>query len=148
MTGQGKGRILALDLGDRRVGYALSDPLGLTAQPAGEFESGSTRRNVETVRGLLESGEIDRVIVGHPLLLSGESGERAEQARSFAELLRRSIPGVPVELWDERLTTVEATETLRATGTKRRRDRGLVDQVAAAGILRSYLASHPEGGRG
>jgi putative Holliday junction resolvase len=132
-------RVLALDLGDRRVGYALSDPLGLTAQPAGEFESRSPNRNVETVRGLVTSHDVGRVVVGHPLLLSGESGERAEQARRFADLLRRSVPGIEVDLWDERLTTREAERVLVSGSVRRGRRREVVDRMAAALLLQSYL---------
>lgn len=135
----GPRRILALDLGDRRIGYALSDPLGLTAQPAGELESKSPARNVEAVRGLVGSGEIGRIVVGHPLLLSGESGERAEQAASFAELLRGALPGIPVELWDERLTTRQAERILIAGNVRRSRRREVVDRMAAALLLQSYL---------
>lgn len=139
------GRILALDLGDRRIGYALSDPLGLTAQPAGELESKSPARNVEAVRGLVASVGIDRVIVGHPLLLSGESGERAEEAASFADLLRRSVPEIAVELWDERLTTRQAERILVAGNVRRARRREVIDRMAAALLLQSYLDAKRQG---
>jgi putative Holliday junction resolvase len=133
------GRILALDLGDRRIGYALSDPLGLTAQPAGEIPSKSPARNVEAVRDLVAKSGIERIVVGHPLLLSGESGERAEAARSFADLLRRAIPDVAVELWDERLTTRQAERVLLAGNVRRQRRREVIDRLAAALLLQSYL---------
>ena len=141
----GPSRVLALDLGDRRIGYAVSDPLGLTAQPAGELESKSPARNVEAVRALVESRDVRCVVVGHPLLLSGEAGERAEQARRFADLLRGALPGIAVELWDERLTTRQAERVLLAGNVRRGRRRQVVDRMAAALLLQSWLDARREG---
>jgi len=141
----GPSRVLALDLGDRRIGYAVSDPLGLTAQPAGELESKSPARNVEAVRALVESRDVRCVVVGHPLLLSGEAGERAEQARRFADLLRGALPGIAVELWDERLTTRQAERVLLVGNVRRGRRRQVVDRMAAALLLQSWLDARREG---
>jgi putative Holliday junction resolvase len=132
-------RVLAIDLGERRVGYALSDPLGITAQPAGEFESHGIGRNVEEVRRLAASLGAFRVIVGHPLLLSGKSGTQAERASAFAERLRAAVDGVDVELWDERLTTRQAERALISGSVRRKRRREVVDRMAAALLLQSYL---------
>ena len=139
-------RMAALDVGDARIGVAVSDELGLTTRGVGIVERRGGVRDLEAVARLLEPYAPERLIVGLPLNMDGTEGPQAVKTRRFAERVREHT-GIPIELWDERLTTVEAEETLRVTGTKRRRERGLVDQVAAAGILRSYLASHPERGR-
>jgi putative Holliday junction resolvase len=136
----------ALDVGDARIGVAISDELGLTTRGIGVVERRGGIRDLEAVARLIGSYAPERLIVGLPLNMDGTEGPQAAKVRRFAERLREHV-GIPIELWDERLTTVEAEETLRATGTKRRRERGLVDQVAAAGILRSYLASRTERGR-
>jgi putative Holliday junction resolvase len=140
-------RMAALDVGDARIGVAISDELGLTTRGIGVVERRGGVHDLEAVARLIGPYAPERVIVGLPLNMDGSEGPQAAKVRRFADRVRDHM-GIQIELWDERLTTVEATETLRATGAKRRRDRGLVDQVAAAGILRSYLASHPEGGRG
>jgi len=140
-------RMAALDVGDARIGVAISDELGLTTRGIGVVERRGGVHDLEAVARLLGPYAPERVIIGLPLNMDGSEGPQAAKVRRFADRVREHT-GFPIELWDERLTTVEATETLRATGTKGRRDRGLVDQVAAAGILRSYLVSHPERGRG
>jgi putative Holliday junction resolvase len=139
-------RMAALDVGDARIGIAISDELGLTTRGIGVVERRGGVHDLEAVARLLGPYAPERVVIGLPLNMDGSEGPQAAKVRRFADRVREHT-GIPIELWDERLTTVEATETLRETGTKRRRDRGLVDQVAAAGILRSYLASRPERGR-
>lgn len=134
----GPGRRLALDLGDRRVGLALSDPTGLVASPHGLFERVGSRRDLEAVESIVREHEVVEVVVGWPRSMSGEAGERAKLAEAFAEKLRDRI-GVPVVLWDERLTTVEAQRALIAGGVRRERRRLVVDAVAAALILQGYL---------
>jgi putative Holliday junction resolvase len=138
-------RIAALDVGDARIGVAVCDELGLTTRGIGVVERRGGVKDLEAVARLIGPYAPARIIVGLPLNMDGSEGPQAAKVRRFADRLREHI-GIPIELWDERLTTVEAEETLRATGTKRRGRRGLIDQVAAAGILRSYLASRPERG--
>jgi putative Holliday junction resolvase len=140
-------RMAALDVGDARIGVAVCDELGLTTRGIGVVERRGGIHDLEAVARLIGPFGPERLIVGLPLNMDGTEGPQAAKVRRFADRLGEHT-GIPIELWDERLTTVEAEETLRATGTKRRKQRGLVDQVAAAGILRSYLASHPERGRG
>jgi putative Holliday junction resolvase len=135
----GRGRVLGLDLGDVRIGVAVSDPLGLTAQPEPHLRRIGPRKDLDQVRQLVERHGVERVIVGHPLLMSGESGERARQAEAFAERLREHLGGTPVELWDERLTTVQAERTLLTDNVRRDRRKQVVDGMAAALILQSWL---------
>lgn len=132
------GRLVALDLGETRVGIAVSDPLGLTASPKGWFPRRGNASDLETVRRLVAEHEAVAVIIGHPLLLSGSGGERAAASEAFAERLR-AVVDVPVTLWDERFTTVQAERAMIEGGVRREKRKGAVDAVAAAILLQSYL---------
>jgi putative Holliday junction resolvase len=134
-------RMAALDVGDARIGVAICDELGLTTRGIGVVHRRGGVHDLDAVARMVAAYEPGRVIVGLPLNMDGTEGPQAAKVRRFAARLGAHT-GLPIELWDERLTTVEAEETLRATGTKRQKRRGLVDQVAAAGILRSYLVEH------
>ena len=132
------GRVAALDVGDVRVGLAVSDPLGYTAQPSGFLPRRPEARFLAELRAVVEEREVTRLVVGLPLLMSGERGARARDAEAVAALLEREL-ALPVDLWDERLTTVQAERALRegtGSGAERRRR---VDAVAAAVLLQSYL---------
>lgn len=133
------GRLLALDLGEARIGVALSDPLGLTAQPIESLGHRGREASIEAVAALVGEHGARGVIVGLPLMLSGEEGASARRARRFAELLARRLPGIRVELWDERLTTVEAERRLAEAEVSRHRRRAAVDGMAAVLILQSWL---------
>ena len=131
-------RILAIDFGSKRIGLAISDALGITAQGLLTLERTRLDDDLQHIRNLVEEHSASRVIVGNPV--SHESGETAmsRQVASFVEKLQRRLE-CPVELWDERLTTAEANRVLRASGIgieKRRRAR---DRVAATLLLQSYL---------
>jgi putative Holliday junction resolvase len=130
--------VLALDVGEVRVGLALSDPMGWTAQPHGFVPRHPKRAFVEAVRAIVETREVVRAVVGLPLLLSGEKGARAVDAESVAAALREALD-IPVETWDERLTTVQAERALREGSVRRADRRRKVDAVAAAVLLQSYL---------
>jgi putative Holliday junction resolvase len=134
-----RGRCLALDLGERRIGLALSDALGFTAQPLPPFVRVGPRKDLEALAAIVARHDVGRVVVGLPLLLSGEAGEAARGAREFAERLRARLPGVEVELWDERLSTAEAERAMIEGGARRRERQRSIDSVAAALILQGYL---------
>lgn len=131
--------VAALDVGDARIGVAISDELGLTTRGIGVVRRVGGVRDLQAIARLLAPWSPERVVVGLPLNMDGSEGAQAAKVRRFAARVTEHL-GVPVDFWDERLTTVEAHEVMRATGVRRRRRRGLVDQIAAAGILRSYLA--------
>jgi len=131
-------RILALDLGERRIGLAVSDPLGLTAQGLKTLERRNRRHDLEAIREAAEQYEVGLILVGHPLHMSGRAGTQAGRAEAFAEELRRRL-GVEVRLWDERLTTVEAQRVLRSSGIGREKRKQAVDRLAAVLLLQSYL---------
>jgi putative Holliday junction resolvase len=134
-------RIAALDVGDARIGVAVSDELGLTAQGVGVVERVGGRRDLEALARILAPYTPERVVVGLPLNMNGTEGPQAERVRAFAGKVAAHL-GLPLEFWDERLTTVAAERILLEGDLSRRRRRQLVDRVAAALILEGYLARH------
>ena len=133
------GRIIGLDVGDRRIGVAMSDPLGLTAQRLVTLERhGGAAQDVAAIVRLVQEHAAEAVVVGLPLTLRGEHGPQAKKVTAFCELLRRHTP-MPVHLLDERLTTAQGQRALLETDTSRRKRKTLIDQVAAQLILQQYL---------
>ena len=132
-----QGRVLGVDPGTVRVGLAISDPLGLTAQPLEPLQVRGMRDAAASVGRVAVEHGAARIVIGLPLHLSGAEGERAQAARELARRLRGALRGVVVELWDERLTSAEASRVLGASRGPRRA--GRVDTVAAQLILQSYL---------
>jgi putative Holliday junction resolvase len=131
-------RILALDLGARRIGVALSDPSGTIATPLETFTTTGARRAVEQVRELCRRHDVALIVVGWPRNMDGSLGPAARQAEAFAERLRAAGP-VPVDLWDERLSTAAAERALLEADVRRGARRRARDRVAAALILQGYL---------
>jgi len=140
-------RILALDLGARRIGLALSDPLGLTAQGLPTLIRTNRRKDLEALARLVAERQVSRIIVGYPLDMSGREGTQAAAARRFAQELAR-VTGVCVELHDERLTTAQAQRLLRSSGVSLRKRTRAVDRLAAVLILQNYLESRAAGAGG
>ncbi|MGH2710119.1 MAG: Holliday junction resolvase RuvX [Actinomycetota bacterium] len=136
------GRVLALDLGEVRIGVAVSDPDRMLSLPAGTIKASGGVEDLKAVaRMVAETGAVE-VVVGHPLSLSGERGPSAHKAEEFAEGLRLILK-VPVHLQDERLSTVQAEKGLREAGAGARERRRVVDRAAASIILEAYLARAP-----
>ena len=133
-----KGRILALDLGKKRIGLALSDPLGITAQGLPTLERTNIREDLTCLAELAERHEVSLLVVGHPLHMSGHEGRQAENAREFAGRLAART-GLEVRLWDERLTTVEAQRVLKSSGISIAKRARAVDKLAAQILLESFL---------
>jgi putative Holliday junction resolvase len=131
------GRALGLDLGDARIGVAISDDERRLAVPLGTVRTGAPA-DLKAIAQLVREHDVTVVVVGLPLLLSGEAGERAHHAERFAGALG-SVLSVPVELEDERLSTVEAERSLRDAGTTGPGRRRSVDRSAATVILQSWL---------
>jgi len=136
-------RFLGLDIGDRRIGVAVSDGLGLTAQPVLTLERRRTRGSIsrDDLRSLARLARrfaVAGIVVGNPVHLSGETSPQALINQAFASELGK-LTGLPVHLWDERLTTREAHRILYEAGHLRQNHRRVVDQVAATLILQSYL---------
>lgn len=135
-------RIAALDVGDARIGVAVSDELGITAQGIGVVRRVGGRRDLEALATLLGPYAPDRLVVGLPLNMNGSEGPQAARVRAFASRVAEHL-GLPLEFWDERLTTVAAEQAMLEADLSRRRRRELVDKVAATIILQGYLASRP-----
>jgi putative Holliday junction resolvase len=134
-------RIAALDVGEARIGVAVSDELGITAQGIGVVRRVGGRRDLEALAGLLTPYAPERLVVGLPLNMDGTEGRQVVKVRTFAEAVAAHL-GLPLEYWDERLTTVAAERALLEADVSRRRRRDLVDKVAASLILQGYLARH------
>ncbi len=132
---------MALDVGSRRIGVAISDPLGITAQGLNTIQRQNKRRDLEALRRLLAEYQIREVVVGLPLRLSGAEGTQSEKMRLFADDLCRHL-GVIVHLWDERWTSTEANRLLRETDLSIGKRAKAVDRMAATLILQSWLEAH------
>ena len=133
-----KSRILAVDYGRRKIGLALSDELGLTAQPLATMVRVNRRADLRRLAEICRQYSVVRIIVGHPLHLRGEAGEMAAETARFAAKLRKEI-GIETELVDERLTSWEAERIVAETQSPRQREREPLDHFAAAILLRDYL---------
>jgi putative Holliday junction resolvase len=133
-------RILGIDYGDKRIGLALSDPLGVTSQPLGFYERRSKKQDAEYFSGLVSEYHVSRIVVGLPLNMDGTEGSRAEKTRKFAEWLKNAL-SLPVVFWDERLTTKEALMIMRDKQVKDKNKKSEKDKIAASLILSSYLES-------
>jgi putative Holliday junction resolvase len=132
-------RFLGLDVGTKRIGVAVSDELGVTAQPVMTIAAHRNRRDdLRSIARLARKYEVAGIVVGKPLHLSGDASPRAEKTAQFAAELGE-LSGFPIHLWDERLTTREAHRVLYEAGRKWQEHRDVVDQVAATLILQSFL---------
>ncbi len=140
VTSHIKHRVLGLDVGSRRIGIAVSDPLGITAQGLDTLERTKKSRDFEHLRGLIRKYDIKEVVVGLPLRMSGVEGTQSEKMRAFAEELRKKLK-IPVHLWDERLTSAEANRFLRETELSIEKRGKAVDRMAAVLILQGWMES-------
>jgi len=143
------GWIMALDVGQRRIGLAVSDALGWTAQGLETLERASRRQDLEALMRLAAQWNVSLWLVGHPITLSGQQGRQAQSVQRFAQDLT-AYTGLPVELWDERLTTAQAQRVLKQSGVSIAKRARAVDRLAAVLLLGSYLdratAARREGG--
>ena len=134
------GRVLALDLGKKRIGLAISDGLGLTAQGLPTLQRRNKRADLAVLATLIKNREVAQVLMGNPLHMSGAAGRQSEWAREFAGAIEKHT-GVPVRMWDERLTTREASRVLRQSGIGIEKRAAAIDQLSAVILLQSYLDS-------
>lgn len=136
---------MAIDFGERRIGVALSDPMGLIAQPYGVIERQSDGQAADEVAELARREEVGRIVVGRPLHMSGQPSEMTSRAEKFARMLAART-GLPVHLYDERLTTVSAERFLIEQNVRRRERRATLDAAAAQVLLEDYLRSRQRAG--
>ena len=138
---------MGLDVGTKRIGVALSDELGMTAQGLTVVHRKNTRADLSELATLAKTHEVTQVVLGLPLNMDGSEGPGAASARAFGEMVAKTL-GVPVELWDERLSTVAAERVLLEADLSRAKRKQVIDQVAAAYILQGWLdarsARNPE----
>ena len=134
------GRILALDVGSRRIGLAVSDPLGITAQGLETLQRKNKRTDLGGLEAVIRRYQVRELVVGLPLRMSGAEGTQAEKMAAFAEELRRRFQ-LPVHLWDERLTSAQANRLLREADLSIEKRAKAVDRMAAVLILQSFLES-------
>ena len=129
-------RVLALDVGNKRIGVAYSDPLGISVNPLPYIEN--NEKVFEKIKNLINEYNIGKIVIGLPLTLKGEEGEQAKITREFVEELKKYIGNIPIEFVDERFTTSLAEQHLRET-TKKSKRKQKVDSLAAVYILKTYL---------
>lgn len=138
------GRILGLDVGARRIGIAVSDPLGITAQGLDTLQRRNKRSDLEQLGRVIREHLVQEIVVGLPLRMSGAEGTQAEKMQGFAEELRRRFR-LPVHLWDERLTSAEANRLLRETELSIEKRGKAVDRMAAVLILQGWMERRQSG---
>jgi len=136
-------RILALDVGDKTIGIAVSDELGLTAQGLEVIRRTSPAADFDRLTELVTAYNVDTILIGLPKNMNGTIGPRGEAVQRFAAEVEAAFPGRAVKLWDERLSTVAAERSLIAADVSRRRRRQVIDKMAAVFILQGYLDSLP-----
>jgi len=132
------GRVMGLDVGSRRIGIAVTDPLGITAQGLETLQRKNKRTDFAQLEVLIHKYQVKEIVVGLPLRMSGEEGIQSDKMRAFADDLRTRF-GLPVHLWDERLTSVEANRLLRETELSIEKRGKAVDRMAAVLILQGWM---------
>ena len=134
-------RIMGLDYGSKTIGVAISDPMGLSAQGLEIIrreEENKLRKSLRRIEELVQEYQVEEIVLGFPKNMNNTIGERAEKSLQLKETLERRL-GLPVVMWDERLTTVEADRTLIEAGVRRENRKKYVDMIAAVFILQGYL---------
>jgi len=134
------GRILALDLGRKRIGLALSDPLGISAQGLETLQRTTIREDIAALEAIARQHDVKLILLGHPLNMNGTEGRQARYTSDFAERLTERT-GLPVRFWDERMTSIEAGRVLRDSGISIEKRAKAVDRLAAVILLASFLDS-------
>lgn len=132
-------RYLGLDIGDRTIGIAVSDPLGLTAQGVETIRRKNLEKDLARLGELMEQYETRSLVSGYPKNMNGTEGDRCEVVKAFLEKVKKQYPDVEIALWDERLSTVAATRSLLECDVSRKKRKKVIDKMAAVFILQGYL---------
>ncbi|MDQ7051838.1 MAG: Holliday junction resolvase RuvX [candidate division KSB1 bacterium] len=138
------GRLLAIDFGERRIGIAVTDPLQITAQARETLQVRDWRETILRIKAMADELQIQGIVIGLPVSLCGDEGMMADRVREFADALQREIQ-LPIVLWDERLTSLQAERTLREFNLKPSEHKDKVDRLAAYFLLRNFLDSQQRG---
>lgn len=133
-------RILSLDIGDARIGVAISDPLGYTAQGIKTINRVSYRKDIEDIKNICDQYTVEKIVVGLPKNMNGTIGPQCEKVLAFCEEMKKVIT-LPIIMWDERLTTVAAHKSMLEADLSRAKRKKQVDKIAACFILQGYLDS-------
>lgn len=141
-----KPRVLGLDVGSKTIGMAVSDPLGITAQGLPTIRRKNKRGDFEQLAQVLHQYQVAEIVVGYPLRLSGNEGAQSGKMQVFAEELRKKF-GLPVHLWDERLTSTQANRILREAELSIKKRSGAVDRMAAVLILQNWMEAREAASR-
>ncbi len=136
-------RTLAIDYGDRRIGLAVSDLLGITAQPVGYITVNGDRDALRQLVKYVKEYQVEKFVLGLPKNMDGSEGARVEKTRAFAQKLQGDFPEIPIDYYDERMTTIVAQRALIGMNVKKKE--GKKDMLSAAIILQGYLETHPKG---
>ena len=131
-------RILGIDYGERRIGLAISDPLGIIAQTLPTLDTKKVKDVFGEIKKIVEEKDVEKIVLGFPRNMDGTIGERGEKVKEFANKLKEKI-GKEIDFWDERLTSVESLKLLREEKRKIKREKKIVDQISAVLILQGYL---------
>lgn len=131
-------RLLGLDYGEKRIGVAVCDELGLTAQGLAVIERKNKKRDLEAIAGYVKNYDVEKIVIGYPLRLDGTAGIQCEKVDRFVRALA-SLFTIPIIKWDEAMTTKDAEEILREANVRPKKRRALVDRIAAGMILQGYL---------
>jgi len=129
---------MGLDVGEKRIGIALSDQMGWTAQGHSVLERSGLKADLHSLALICEEYEVEKIVLGFPLNMNGTVGPKGEEIKEFGQVLQEEL-ALPIDYWDERLTTVEAQRTLLEANVSRRKRKGLIDKLAAMNILQAYL---------
>lgn len=133
-------RILCLDVGEKNIGVAVSDPLGITAQGIGVIKRENKQKDLLQIKNFIEKYDVQEILLGYPVNMNGTVGEKAREINNFKKLLNKNFT-IPVSLWDERLSTSAVNKTLIEADVSRSARKKVVDKLAAVYILSSYLQS-------
>ena len=132
------GRIMGLDVGDKTIGVAVSDLMGLTAQGVKTIQRVGKKKDIEALKEIIKERQVNKIVSGLPKNMNGTLGPQGEKVIKFCELLEEET-GIKIEYWDERLSTVAAERTLIQGNVRRENRKGVIDMVAAVIILQGYL---------
>jgi len=131
-------RIMGLDVGEKRIGIALSDQMGWTAQGHSVLERRGLKADIDRLAFICGEYEVEKIVLGFPLNMNGTVGPKGVEIKEFGQVLQEEL-ALPIDYWDERLTTVEAQRTLLEANVSRRKRKGVIDKLAAMNILQAYL---------
>lgn len=131
-------RIMGLDVGVKRIGIAISDPMGWTAQGHSVLHRGKINVDLESIAGLCNEYQVEQIVLGYPLNMNGSEGPKTEEIKEFGQALSEFV-SIPITYWDERLSTVSAERILINADVSRKKRKEVIDKMAAVNILQGYL---------